>query len=117
MLSMNFVLCSIVLCFVVADVELYPGSFGSSYSSFSSGLLSATQDEEDLYEEERDSDAEYRIIAKLAQIIQHLKLKYTATPPPPPPPPPLPPPPPPSPPPPPPPPLGPLPLATTPSPQ
>uniref|UniRef100_A0A8D9AN00 Neural proliferation differentiation and control protein 1 n=1 Tax=Cacopsylla melanoneura TaxID=428564 RepID=A0A8D9AN00_9HEMI len=83
MLSMNFVLCSIVLCFVVADVELYPGSFGSSYSSFSSGLLSATQDEEDLYEEERDSDAEYRIIAKLAQIIQHLKLKYTATPPPP----------------------------------
>ncbi|KAI5735170.1 hypothetical protein M8J77_015159 [Diaphorina citri] len=79
MLLLNCVVLSIVLCFVAADLEpIYPGGFGTGYSS---GLFaSTTQDEDDLWEEERDVEGEDRIIAKLAQIIRDMKLKYAPQP-------------------------------------
>ncbi|KAI5729245.1 hypothetical protein M8J76_000571 [Diaphorina citri] len=75
---------NIVSSITVAALLACHIGFGTGYSS---GLFaSTTQDEDDLWEEERDVEGEDRIIAKLAQIIRDMKLKYapqSRTPPPP----------------------------------
>lgn len=76
MLSVNFVIVSVVLCFVVKDVELFSRNFGPT--SFGSSLFpGTTQDEEDGWEEEKETDGEDLVIAKLAQIIREIKNKYS----------------------------------------